>query len=290
MPPNGEGYESSCIVDRGDTGNRNFYLSNHFANNDLSDLPDEDIAKVLNKYEVIKERHDTCAEIFDGKDVNILSVDFWSIHGADILTYTREENIQRYNTKFGIVAGDNNGIGDGSGGGSGSNTLAPSPPITDPPTPSPTKATVEDTNVSPSPTTTTPNASPTTSLPTITSTSAPTTAGGASWTKTSAPTNAGGGASWTKTSAPTNAGGASWLDTTAETIKDLASNATGDDNGDSSSYTFIVAGSILVGASFLCILMICCRRRRAKREALERRQAQAQCRNSATSSFSSYDW
>lgn len=81
-------FASSCQRFRGPAG-APFMLNNHWAGGGFFGLPDDDVAKEINKGQVLQDRLDECENIL-GKLTNLLMVDFWSI--GDVMQTVNEYN------------------------------------------------------------------------------------------------------------------------------------------------------------------------------------------------------
>jgi hypothetical protein len=66
-----------------------FFLMNHWMNDDDTDLPSEDNAESFNTYESLTQRFSQCSS---DKIPSIVAVDFWSV--GDVLPFVREKNMQ----------------------------------------------------------------------------------------------------------------------------------------------------------------------------------------------------
>ena len=271
---NNNNYVSSCVKDRGQSGLQTFYMSNHYANNEFTKLPSEGNANILNTYDVLQARHEVCKTAFGGKTVNILMVDFWSIHGNDVINYVNNENLQRYNEKFGIPL--DRGGGDGSdwtNTNDNDNSGEMDPFFGDGIGGSDTTVTTSEATESLAATTNgaaVPSPSP---APLGNSTLSPTSITNA----TSSPTILTGGG-----------GDNSWIDSTTEAINGLQLNDGGGRSKNSSAYTMIVAGCIAIGGILLIVLYACCKQRQQRRYKQEQQQGRRQqCRPMPSAASSS---
>ena len=264
-------YVSSCVKDRGQTGLQTFYMSNHYANNALTKLPSESNANVLNTYDVIQARHEVCKDAFGGKKVNILMVDFWSLHGEDILNYVDNENIQRYNEKFGITPDDRGGGSDWTTNTNDDNGNNDKDPFFG----------EYDGRSGSSTTSTTTEA--TESLPSINGTGVPSLSPAPIGNSTTSPTTI----NTTNIGKDNNDGGGdnNWIDSTTEAMNGLQLGEGGGRGNHSSAYTIIVAGCIAIGGILLIVLYACCKQRQSRRYKQDHQQGrrQQQCRPMSSS-------
>eukprot|EP00814_Leptocylindrus_danicus_P017121 CAMPEP_0116018654 /NCGR_PEP_ID=MMETSP0321-20121206/8773_1 /TAXON_ID=163516 /ORGANISM="Leptocylindrus danicus var. danicus, Strain B650" /LENGTH=354 /DNA_ID=CAMNT_0003489081 /DNA_START=340 /DNA_END=1404 /DNA_ORIENTATION=- len=82
-------YTDSCRIQTGQS-DADFFILNHFAGSPNSFFPEESTAREVNQIDVLESRTEACASLYDGRIVNFVAVDFWSV--GDTAKFVQEYN------------------------------------------------------------------------------------------------------------------------------------------------------------------------------------------------------
>lgn len=82
-------YPNSCQVQTGQS-DADFFILNHFAGSSTSFFPEESTALEVNQINALTSRVEACSELYSGRIVNFIAVDFWSL--GDTVEFVQEYN------------------------------------------------------------------------------------------------------------------------------------------------------------------------------------------------------